>query len=141
MNALPGDGANELLLSLLGPDVRIEPLIPLLIARTGGNPLFVEESVRTLIEAHALVGEGGADRLTRSVETLNIPATVQAILASRIDRLEPVHKELLQTASVLGKDVPLAPLSAIADLPEPELRQGLARLQAAEFLYEKCLFP
>jgi class 3 adenylate cyclase/tetratricopeptide (TPR) repeat protein len=141
LDALPGDSANELLLSLLGPDVSIEPLIPLLIARTGGNPLFVEESVRALIEAHALVGERGAYRLTRSVETVDIPATVQTILASRIDRLELAYKELLQTASVLGTDVPLAPLSAIADLTETDLRQGLARLQAAEFLYEKCLFP
>ena len=70
-----------------------------------------------------------------------MPATVQAVLAARIDRLPPEDKRLLQTAAVIGKDVPFALLQAIAELPEDELRRGLARLQAAEFLYETSLFP
>lgn len=71
----------------------------------------------------------------------DVPATVQAILASRIDRLAPEDKELLQTASVIGKDVPFPLLVAIAELPDEDLRRGLGRLQAAEFLYETSLFP
>ena len=70
-----------------------------------------------------------------------MPATVQAILAARIDRLPPEDKRLLQAAAVIGKDVPFALLQAIAEEPEDELRRGLARLQAAEFLYETRLFP
>jgi len=141
LDALPPESADELLLALLGTDPTVEPLMPILIARTGGNPLFLEESVRTLVEINALVGERGAYRLARPLDTIRVPSTVQAILASRIDRLDPQDKQLLQTASVVGKDVPFAYLLAIAKLSEEDLRRGLAHLQAAEFLYESALFP
>src|SRR5436309_431681 len=85
--------------------------------------------------------ERGAYRLTRPVESLKIPATVQAILAARIDRLAPEAKRLLQAAAVIGKDVPMPLLLAIADAPEPEVRADLTHLQAAEFLYETRIFP
>ena len=141
IDVLPPESANELLLALLGTDATVEMLKPILIARTGGNPLFLEESVRTLVEMHALTGERGDHRLARTLDTIDVPATVQAILASRIDRLDPQDKRLLQTASVIGKDVPFALLLAIAELGEEDLRYGLARLQAAEFVYESSLFP
>src|SRR5207247_9443892 len=73
--------------------------------------------------------------------TLQIPATTRALLAARIDRLSAEDKSLLQAASVIGTDVPFVLLQAIADESETELRRGLARLQAAEFLYETRLFP
>ena len=79
--------------------------------------------------------------LARPFESTQVPATVQAVLAARIDRLAPEDKRLLQAAAVIGKDVPYPLLQAIAELPEDALRQGLARLQAAEFLYETSLFP
>src|SRR5438094_6876052 len=79
--------------------------------------------------------------MAKAPELLQIPATAQAILAARIDRLPPEDKRLLQAASVIGKDVPLAILQAIAEVPEDHLRRGLSRLQAAEFLYETNLFP
>jgi tetratricopeptide (TPR) repeat protein len=66
---------------------------------------------------------------------------VQAILAARIDRLSEADKHLLQTASVIGKNVPLALLGAVAQLPEDDLRESLARFQSAEFVYESTLFP
>jgi len=72
---------------------------------------------------------------------LQVPATAQAIVAARIDRLEPDGKRVLQAASVVGKDVPLALLESIVDMPEGDVRRRLARLQAAEFLYETRLFP
>src|SRR5262249_40666409 len=109
--------------------------------RTEGNPFFLEESVRTLVETEVLVGERGAYRMARAPDAWHIPRTAQTILAARIDRLPPVDKRLLQAASVIGKDVPFALLHAIAESPEDELRAALTRLQAAEFLYEKNLFP
>ena len=127
--------------ALLGDDPSLAPLKPLLIARTEGNPFFLEESVRTLVETGVLVGEPGAYRLARPLDGLQVPATVQAVLAARIDRLPPEEKRLLQTAAVIGTDVPFALLRAIADLPEEALHRGLAHLQAAEFLYETRLFP
>jgi len=139
LESLPPESTDELLHALLGDAPGLEPLKQML--RRRGNPFFLEETVRTLVETKALDGERGAYRLMRPVESLQIPATVQAILAARIDRLPVEDKQLLLTASVIGKDVPFAILMAIAELPEEALRRALAHLQEAEFLYEATLFP
>jgi class 3 adenylate cyclase/tetratricopeptide (TPR) repeat protein len=141
LDPLPPANADELLQALLGDDAGLAPLTQLLIARTEGNPFFLEESVRTLVETGVLVGAPGAYRLAQAVPTIQVPATVQAVLAARIDRLPPEEKRLLQTAAVIGTEVPLPLLQAIAELPEEALHRGLAHLQAAEFLYETRLFP
>ena len=141
LDPLPPASADEFLQALLGDDPSLGPLKPLLIARTGGNPFFLEESVRTLVETGMLVGEPGAYRLAQPLASLQMPATVQAVLAARIDRLPPEEKHVLQTAAVIGTEVPLPLLQAIAELPEADLYRGLAHLQAAEFLYETRLFP
>jgi class 3 adenylate cyclase/tetratricopeptide (TPR) repeat protein len=133
--------AEELLNALLGDDRTLAPLTRMLIARTEGNPFFLEESVRTLVETQVLVGKRGAYRMAKAPDAWQIPATAQAILAARIDRLPPEMKRLLQAASVIGKDVRFPLLQAIAVQPEDTLRQGLRHLQAAEFLYETSLFP
>ena len=119
----------------------VQPLTRLLIARTEGNPFFLEESVRTLVETNALVGERGAYHLAKPLETIKVPATVQVILAARIDRLPAEDKRLLQTASVIGEDVPFTLLKPLVDMSEEELCRGLSRLLADEFLYETNLFP
>ena len=141
IDPLPPESADELLNALLGTDVELGPLKQLLVERTEANPLFLEESVRALVETGALVGERAAYRLTRPIEQLKIPATVQAILAARIDRLAPDAKRLLQAAAVIGKDVPMRLLLAVGEAPEHEVRTQLTDLQAAEFLYETRLFP
>ena len=141
LDPLPPASAEAFLAGLLGDDPSLAPLLPLLMARTAGNPFFLEESVRTLVETAALVGTPGAYRLAAPLQGLPVPATVQAVLAARIDRLAPEEKGLLQTAAVLGTDVPFALLRAIADVPEAALHRGLTHLQAAEFLYETRLFP
>jgi class 3 adenylate cyclase/tetratricopeptide (TPR) repeat protein len=141
LDALPTESAGELLDALLGEEARLDPLKQHLITSTEGNPFFLEECVRTLVETGLLVGGRGAYHLGQSEMPIRVPATVQAVLAARIDRLAPEQKQLLQTASVIGKDVPFPLLHAIADLPESALREYLAHLQAAEFLYEAQLFP
>jgi class 3 adenylate cyclase/tetratricopeptide (TPR) repeat protein len=141
LDPLPPMSADEFLQALLGDDPSLEPLKQLLIARTEGNPFFLEESVRTLVETGVLVGTPGAYRLVQPLQGMPVPATVQAVLAARIDRLAPEEKHLLQTAAVIGTDVPFTLLRAIADVPEEGLHRGLAHLQAAEFLYETRLFP
>ncbi len=141
LDPLPPESAEQLLGALLGPDTGLDPLKRMLIARTEGNPFFLEESVRSLVESGSLSGERGAYRLARPLPTVQVPATVQAVLASRIDRLAPDDKALLQMASVIGKDVPFALLQAIAEYPERELHAAIGRLQAAEFLYEAAIFP
>jgi class 3 adenylate cyclase/tetratricopeptide (TPR) repeat protein len=141
LDPLPPTSAGAFLQALLGHDPSLAPLTRLLIARTEGNPFFLEESVRTLVETGVLVGEPGAYRLGKPLDGLQVPATVQAVLAGRIDRLPFEDKRLLQTAAVIGTEVPSPLLQAIAELPEDALYRGLAHLRAAEFLYETRLFP
>jgi predicted ATPase len=141
LDPLPPVSAEEFLQALLGDEASLQPITQLLIARTEGNPFFLEESVRTLVETGVLVGEPRAYRLAQALPTVQVPATVQAVLAARIDRLPPEEKRLLQTAAVIGTEVPLPLLQAIAELPEEAVQRGLAHLQAAEFLYETRLFP
>src|SRR6059036_3233773 len=141
LDPLPEASADTLLQALLGPDPGLVPLTQLLIARTQGNPFFLEESVRTLVETGVLVGERGAYHLAQPLDTLQVPATVQALLAARLDRLPPEDKRLLQTAAVIGTEVPWPLLQAIADTPDEALYRSLAHVQAAEFLYETSLFP
>ena len=141
IDPLAAESAEELLSALLGDDHGLVALKRLLIERTEGNPLFVEECVRTLVETAALSGARGAYRAATPLQRIQVPASVQAILAARIDRLAPRDKELLQTAAVIGKDVPFALLARLAELEDETLRRGLVHLQAAEFLYETNLFP
>jgi class 3 adenylate cyclase/tetratricopeptide (TPR) repeat protein len=141
IDPLPQDSATTLLNAMLGDDPSLGALKSMLIDRTNGNPFFIEESVRTLIEARVLTGSPSQYRLDQPVSDIVVPATVQAILAARIDRLPSAEKRLLQSAAVIGNDVPFALLHGIADLDEAALREQLAHLQAAEFLYETSLFP
>ena len=141
LDPLAPESAEALLQALLGDDPSLAPLTPVLIARTEGNPFFLEESVRTLVETQVLVGERGAYRLAQALPSIQVPATVQAVLAARIDRLPPEEKNLLQAAAVIGKDVPAALLQATAEVPWADVQRSLAHLQAAEFLYETRPLP
>jgi class 3 adenylate cyclase/tetratricopeptide (TPR) repeat protein len=160
LDPLPQASAADLLGALLGEDAGLTPLKRLLIARTEGNPFFLEESVRTLVEHGILVGAPGAYRLAPQVGVaprgrpkvgnhrglplpidIHMPATVQAVLAARIDRLPSEEKRLLQAAAVIGTDVPFLLLQALGEIPEATLHGALTHLQAAEFLYETRLFP
>jgi tetratricopeptide (TPR) repeat protein len=141
LDSLSAETAEEFLGTLLGDAPDLQPLKRLLIERTEGNPFFLEESLRTLVETQVLVGERCAYRLAKPLSSIRVPARVQAILAARIDRLPLEEKHLLQCAAVIGRELALPLLQAIAALPESDLHLGLAHLQAAEFLYETSLFP
>lgn len=139
LDPLGAENADRLLSALLGENPRLAWLRRQLIERTEGTPLFIEESVRALVETGALSGGQGAYRLARPVESFEIPSTVQAVIAARIDRLPANAKGLLQTAAVIGKDVPVELLAAIVDVDEDSLREFLDTLQSAEFLYRTRL--
>jgi predicted ATPase len=141
IDPLPPAGAEELLAAVLGDDMSLQPLKQLLIERTEGNPFFMEESIRTLVETKILAGERGRYRITDALEITRIPATVHAVLAARIDRLSPAAKQLLQSAAVIGKDFSFVLLHAVVELSEEELQRELAHLQTAEFLYQASFFP
>jgi class 3 adenylate cyclase/tetratricopeptide (TPR) repeat protein len=141
LDPLPPETAEGMLDTLMGGDAGLTPLKRILIDRTQGNPFFLEETVRSLVESGALAGPAGEYSLTAPLSTIQIPATIQAVLAARIDRLPAEDKRVLQLASVIGRIVLLPLLRAIADVAETDLQGCLARLQAAEFLYEARLFP
>jgi tetratricopeptide (TPR) repeat protein len=141
LDPLPPSSAERLVGHLVGDDAALQPLRRLVIERAGGNPFFLEESVRTLVETRALVGERGAYRSAQAIERFEVPATVRAVLAARIERLPREERHVLQAAAVVGMDVPQALLQAVADVPEATLRVTLTSLQAAEFLQETRLFP
>jgi class 3 adenylate cyclase/tetratricopeptide (TPR) repeat protein len=141
LDPLPAESADALLDALLGDDAGLQSLKRLLVERTGGNPFFLEECVQGLVEIGGLVGDRGAYRLVQPLGATQVPATVQAVLAARIDRLAPEDKRLLQSAAVIGKDVPYGLLAAVAEQTGALLRVGLGRLQATELLYEVSLFP
>jgi class 3 adenylate cyclase/tetratricopeptide (TPR) repeat protein len=136
----PAD-TRELLRDLAGENPSLDGLEEPIHERTRGNPFFVEEIVRELVEAGHLEGERGAYRLVRPVEEAGVPATVQAVLAARIDRLGPEAKRLLQVASVVGKEFDARALGMAAELDEDELETALAELIEGGFLYEAELHP
>jgi class 3 adenylate cyclase/tetratricopeptide (TPR) repeat protein len=141
VDPLPAEGAGMLLDAVLGDGSELSLLKRLLIERTEGNPFFLEECVRTLVETRVLVGERGGYELTAPVDDIQIPATVRSILATRIDRLSSEDKSLLQIAAVIGERVPYVLLQAVAGASNDRLRSALTRLHSAEFLYEASLFP
>ena len=141
LDPLPPAGADELLGSLIGQQAELASLRELLIKRTGGNPFFIEEIVRSLAETGALVGSRGAYTLGTAIDAVRVPSTVRTVLAERVDRLPMAEKQLLQTAAVIGVVVPLRLLQAVTGLPDEEIQHYLFDLQAAEFLFESNLFP
>lgn len=136
LGPLENDAAEALLRELLAPGPELAELRARIIAQADGTPLFLEELSRALIEQGVVVAEPSSLRLTRSMTEVQIPASVQAILANRIDQLDAEPRRLLQVAAVIGKDVPRDILEAVADLSETMLALNLAVLQAAEFIYE-----
>jgi len=136
LKPLGRENAEKLLTALLGDSVELHPLKRFIIERTGGNPFFIEEIVQALFDEGALVRNGGV-KVTRSLSQLRLPPTVQGILASRIDRLSPEQKDLLQTFAVIGRESSLVLLAQIASHPYTQLEQTLADLEAGEFIYEQ----
>jgi class 3 adenylate cyclase/tetratricopeptide (TPR) repeat protein len=131
----------ELLRDLAGEDPSLDGLDEPIHERTSGNPFFIEEIVRELAESGYLEGGRGAYRLARPIEGAGVPVTVQAVLAARIDRLDPDAKHLLQVSSVLGKEVSEEALAMSAGLDPEAMERSLRDLVAGGFLYEAEIYP
>jgi len=141
LNPLAAPTADELLVDLLGASPKLVEIKRLLMQRASGTPLFLEEMIKALVETGVLAGQRGDRLLAAPINEIRIPVSVQAVLAARIDRLAPGHKTLLQMASVIGTEVPVALLQGIAELPEVTILQMLAELQTMEMLYESQRLP
>ena len=141
VDPLGAESADRLLRALLGDDRGLTDLRRQLIERSGGTPLFLEESVRALADAGTLAGNPGAYRAAGPIAISQIPSTVHAVLAARIDRLSAEQKGLLQIAAMIGEEVPAELLQPISGLDPEPLNALLAELQAAELLYQSRLVP
>jgi class 3 adenylate cyclase/predicted ATPase len=137
LDPLGREGAEEMLTALVGDGKDLLPLKRLIIERTEGTPFFMEEMVQSLFE-DGVLQRNGAVKLAKSMNAVKVPATVQAILASRIDRLPPAEKELLQTLAVIGREFALSLVRRVVDVgADDDLERMLGDLQMAEFIYEQ----
>jgi class 3 adenylate cyclase/tetratricopeptide (TPR) repeat protein len=137
LDGLAPSASRRLISELLGDDRSLDALKDELPARSGGNPLFIEEHVRSLIESGALTGEAGCYRVDSPREIVEIPRTVRAVLAARIDRLPRIDKHILQALAAVGEVATVAVLSRVVSIPADELRKCLRRLQSAGLLIER----
>jgi class 3 adenylate cyclase/tetratricopeptide (TPR) repeat protein len=136
LDPLGSESAQELLSALLGDSAELAPLTRMIAERTEGNPFFIEEMVQALFDDGALV-RNGAVKLTRPLAAIKVPATVQGILTSRIDRLPADQKDLLQTLAVMGREFSLALIRKVVNKGDNELERMLSDLQLGEFIYEQ----
>jgi class 3 adenylate cyclase/tetratricopeptide (TPR) repeat protein len=141
LSPLSSEEVRSMVVGLLGEDVLSGDLVESLAERTSGNPFFLEEVVRSLIEDGTLEGSNGEYTLTRSLDRVRVPATVQAIVGARIDRLPQDAKDILQSASVIGRTFSEPIVQRIVGRPEAQLRALLRSLCSAEFLSEEAIQP
>jgi class 3 adenylate cyclase/tetratricopeptide (TPR) repeat protein len=137
LTPLSETAVREVLTELLGTDPSLDGLLELIQERTAGNAFFIEEMVRALVEEENLEGSPGEYRLVRSVDAMKVPATVEAVLAARIDRLSAGERAVLQDAAVVGRQFPRPVLRRVTGLDEPELDDALHALVAAEYIHEE----
>jgi class 3 adenylate cyclase/tetratricopeptide (TPR) repeat protein len=141
------EAVRAMLVDLLGNDASIEGLAKSIYARTAGNPFFTEEAVQSLIESGVLEGTRGSYRLVKPIEQLEVPPTVQALLAARIDRLGEREKFVLQSAAVIGREfsepILRRVINEISHSPLSEIELGLAlrALKDSDFILEQSLYP
>jgi tetratricopeptide (TPR) repeat protein len=140
LDPLGGDSAADMLSALLGSEPELGPLKRLIADRTEGNPFFVEEMVQALFE-QGVIERNGTVTIKQSLGGIRVPPTVQALLASRIDRLPPDDKAFLQTLAVLGREFTMTLIRRLTGSGENELEGMLGNLQRGEFIDEQPAFP
>ena len=128
--------AHQLLRERFGDDPSLDFASRNIIERAQGNPFFLEELVSTMVERGDFDGERGAYRLKGGTDIIPLPATVQAVVAARIDHLEDIAKHVLEVAAVIGRLVAMAVLKPVSALPNDELLEAITQLRQAELLYD-----
>jgi class 3 adenylate cyclase len=136
LDPLGTESADEMLSALLGDSADLAALKKLIIERTEGNPFFMEEMYQAMLE-DGVIARNGVVTLLKPPQSARIPATVQGVLAARIDRLPADAKQLLQTLSVIGREFPFSLIRAVLTKSDDELNRLLNDLQLGEFIYEQ----
>ena len=120
----------------LGSDPSLALLSRNIIERAQGNPFFLEELINALVERGDFEGERGSFRLKGGIDAIPLPSTVQAVIAARIDRLAEDAKEVLEIASIIGREISLLVLDRIASMEHSVLSEAVQQLRQAELLYD-----
>ncbi len=141
MAPLGAEALADLVRDWVGSSPSVAGLPALVGARSGGNPFFAEEIVLSLLDTGRLVGVRGAYELATAIDALQVPATVQSLLAARIDRLGAREKLLLYTAAVIGKEFLRPLLEAVIEIRGDDLETALTALLATELVRERALYP
>ena len=136
LDPLGVQNAEEMLRVLLGDTPELASLKQMVTERTEGNPFFIEQMIQALFETGALE-RNGIVKLTRPLAQIRVPATVQAMLAARIDRLAPAEKDLLQTAAVIGREFSRRLVGRVSGKAEEQAERIITQLQLGEFIYEQ----
>ena len=139
MGQLSTSTSAELVGAILDGDV-VPELRDLILTRAAGNPLFMEELTYNLLDNGSIQKKDDRFILAQDVSRLQVPDTIQGIIAARMDRLEESLKRIMQVAAVIGREFAFRILETILEMKE-ELKSGLVNLQGLEFIYEKSLFP
>ncbi len=141
MAPLNAEALAELVRDWVGNHASVAGLPALVGTRSGGNPFFAEEIILSLLETDGLSGSRGAYQLTTPLSAVTVPATVQVLLAARIDRLGDDQKQLLYTAAVIGKEFQRPLLESALDVGTLDIDAALAGLLAAELIFERAIYP
>lgn len=131
--------ATEMLGAMLGSNEQLSDLKRLIVEKSSGTPFFMEEMVKALFDDGTLARDGKVI-MTKKLDELDIPSSVQAILAARIDRLPSQAKEILQTLAVIGREFPMPLILSVTGLSQDKLEKQLKELQLGEFIYETTVF-
>jgi class 3 adenylate cyclase/tetratricopeptide (TPR) repeat protein len=134
LTPLPPLEAGKLLQHILGTSSDLDTTSHLIIERAEGNPLFLEECVRSLADEGVLLGSPGAFYPAKEISKIVLPSTIALVVSQRIDLLDAAAKHVLQAASAIGVQVPVSVLADVVQLSSELLRQALDRLCRAEFI-------
>gem|GEM_PF-581951 len=140
LQPLSNEESLELASRALAATALPEQVRALVIDKAEGNPFFVEEMLKSLLDAGALRRVHGVCQASNACSSIQVPDTIQDVILSRIDRLEESARKALQLASVIGREFAVGLLETIADLNEP-LVESLQKLKNLELIYERSVFP
>ena len=132
---------SQLLEDLMGKDSSLDELKRLIGERAGGNPLYLEEIVCSLGEEGRLDGVRGAYRLASPITDIGVPASIQALIEARIDRLDEQHKRVLMLAAVIGRQFAIDVLRRVTDLSAAQVAESIRALSEAEYIFPVSLYP
>jgi tetratricopeptide (TPR) repeat protein len=138
LDGLAVPAARRMITELVGSDPSLAELSETVVRRSGGNPLFIEEYARSTVESGRLKGSPGNYRMGAGFDRLEVPPTVRAVLAARIDRLERVDKHTLQALSAIGEYATVDVLEQVAGESADAMRRSLRRLEVAGLLVERA---